>query len=168
MWICVIMLAVGPGHATLSRPTVGQEVPLEAVAADAVAVIRAKHNAPLDKYLLLVCSSKEQASLLKDSDAGVFVRYMAKIKSNLAIMAMPPQMADGPAFCVYFNGRTPLGIVPFSAGQTKTMKDEQVEKAYTAVSGTVPPTEHPPVLEKGQIQADDGTPVPSFQITGWK
>ena len=106
--------------------------------------------------------------MLKDSDAGVFVRYMAKIKSNVAVMAMPSQMTDGPAYCVYFNGRSPLGIVAFQADQTKTMKDEMVEKAYAAVSGTVPPTEHPPVLKEGQVQADDGTPIPSYQIVGWK
>jgi hypothetical protein len=48
------------------------------------------------------------------------------------------------------------------------MKDEAVEKAYTAVSGTVPPLEHRPVLEKGEVNADDGTPVPMFQVVGWK
>ena len=163
-----VIIAVGPGHVTFSRPMANQDVDLTAVATDAVAVIRAKHSTPLDKYLLLVCSSKEQSSLLKDSDAGVFVRYMAKIKSNLFIMAMPAGMGDGPAFCVYFNGRSPLGIVAFPREQAKTMKDEMVEKAYTAVSGTVPTAERRPVLEKGEANADDGTPIPMFQVTGWK
>ena len=169
MSICAIILAAGLCHVTFARPMANQDVDLKAVATDAVAVIRAKHSTtPLDKYFLLICSSKEQPSLLKDSDAGVFVRYMAKIKSNIAILAMPTQVPDGPAYCVYFNGRTPLGIVAFQADQTKTTKDEAVEKAYTAVPGTVPPTEHPPVLKETQVAADDGTPILTYQIDGWK
>jgi hypothetical protein len=167
--MCALMLAAGLCQSTFSQPIVQDDVNLEAVAADAAAVIRTKHTTPLDKYILLVCGPKEQASLSKDSDAGAFVRYMTKLKSTIAVLAMPTEMADGPAYCVYFNGRTPLGIVPFTASQTKTIKDEMVEKAYGAVSATLPPaTEKRPVLTKTQVAADDGSPVPAFQIVGWK
>jgi hypothetical protein len=135
----------------------------------AVDVIRTKYSGSLDDYVLLICTSKEQAALAKDSDAGAFVRQMMKGKNTLAVIALPSQLGKGPAFGVYFDGNVPVGIAMIQAADGKKINDDIVTKAYVTVSGAVQRGNGPrPIFEEGTVEADDGTKIRSLQIVRWQ
>ena len=161
--VCLYLASIG------SAKSAGQDnTSPEAIVTTAVAVVQTKNTSSLQQYFFLYCSSKEQASLSKDSDVGALARHKERVKSDLAVIAVPAGGAAATTYCVYFSGGKPIGIATIETADLKSLKDETVAAAYTAISGPAAAKKQPVIQKVDDISADDGSPISTFQVIGWK
>lgn len=143
----------------------GNSPTLQQIGAKAVFVIKKKRTESLNGYLLILCKAASWKALEKDSDLGPFLRYK-KAASNLdAIVAMPSDPKDGSTYGVYFQDYKPIGFVEIKTGKGEKVTEENLSKAYTAVTEDPGPSGAGEIsFETGQAYSDDDVPIPTLKV----
>lgn len=102
------------------------------------------------------------ASGLKDSDLGPFLK-VKEAKPGRSAACLFSQAKDS-AVCVYFDGRSPLGVVAAKAGANGSIAPEAVSAAYKAVSKEM--LKHTAELNftPTDLATDDGQTLPAFVV----
>ena len=102
------------------------------------------------------------ASGLKDSDLGPFLK-LKETKPGRSAACLFSQAKDS-AVCVYFDGRSPFGVVAVKAGANGSIAPEAVSAAYKAVSKEM--LKHTAELNftPTDLATDDGQPLPAFVV----
>lgn len=120
----------------------------------------------LDRFLGIYVSDQNWVSGTKDGDLGPFLKLKdAEGKAGRSVAFFFTEAKDA-AICVYFDGKTPFGVVAVHAAAGGSIQAADVAAAYKPVSKDM--------LKKGDqewhfnensINADDGTALPAFQIS---
>jgi hypothetical protein len=131
------------------------------IAADVAGNVQSKS---LNGFIAIFVEPKNWAAGLKDSDLGPFMKVKeAKAGRGAACLFSD---AKDVAICVYFDGDAPFGVAAVTVGAGGKIEDKDVAAAYKAVTKDM--------LKKGDVElsfapsdlnTDDGTPLPGFQIT---
>jgi hypothetical protein len=118
----------------------------------------------LDNHLAIYISQENWADGLKDGDLGPFLKLRdAKPGRSAACVFSGNKDA---AVCVYFDGKSPIGMAAVRAGSGGSIQPDDVLAAYKDISKDM--------LKKGgqewhfienPVNADDGASLPAFQIT---
>lgn len=121
-------------------------------------------NKSLNGFIAIYIEPKNWAAGLKDSDLGPFMK-MKEAKAGRSAVCLFSDTKDT-AICVYFDGDAPFGVAAVAVGASRKIEDKDVAAAYKAVTKEM--------LKKGDaefsfapsdVNTDDGTPLPGFQIT---
>jgi hypothetical protein len=118
----------------------------------------------LDSHLGIYVSEQNWAAGLKDSDLGPFLKLKeAKASRSAAFVFSSNKDA---AICVFFDGKSPFGVVAVRAGAGGGIQASDISAAYKPITRDM--------LKKGaqewhfaetEVNADDGTSLPAFAIT---
>jgi hypothetical protein len=102
------------------------------------------------------------ASGLKDSDLGPFFK-LKEAKPGRSAACLFSQTKDS-AVCVYFDGRSPFGVVAVKAGANGSIAADAVSAAYKAVSKEM--LKHTAELNftPTNLATDDGQTLPAFVV----
>ncbi len=146
-----------------NQPDAGGKEPLffVRIAADVAGNVQSQS---LNGFIAIYIAQKDWTAGLKDSDLGPFLK-VKEAKAGRSAVCMFSDAKDA-AICVYFDGDTPFGVAAVRAGASGKIEDKDVAAAYKAVTKEM--------LKKGDaelhfdptdLNTDDGTPLPGFQIT---
>lgn len=130
------------------------------IAADVAGNVQ--HNS-LDGYLGVYVNDQNWAAGLKDSDLGSFLKLKeAKAGRSAAFFF---STAKDAVICVYFDGKSPFGVVAVQAGANGSLQASDISAAYKEVSKDM--------LKKGEqewhfaeneVNTDDGVALPAFLV----
>lgn len=118
----------------------------------------------LDGYLGIYVSEQNWADGLKDSDLGPFLK-LKEVKPGRSVAFLFSAAKDA-AVCVYFDGKSPFGVVAVHAGTSGAIQASDIAAAYKPISKDM--------LKKGAqewhfnengINTDDGVALPAFSIS---
>jgi hypothetical protein len=131
------------------------------IAADVAANVQ--HNS-LDSYLGIYVDEKNWAAGLKDSDLGPFLKLKdAKPGRSAAFLF---SIAKDAAVCVYFDGKSPFGVVAVRAGAGGSIQASDISAAYKPISkDMLKKGDQEWHFTEGPITTDDGVSLSAFQIT---
>ncbi|HEY6352185.1 MAG TPA: hypothetical protein VI636_22540 [Candidatus Angelobacter sp.] len=120
----------------------------------------------LEGFTGIYVDAQNWAAGAKDGDLGPFLKLKdvpAKAGRSAAFFF---SAAKDAAICVYFDGKSPFGVVAVKAGSGGAIKADDISAAYKRVSKDM--------LKKGSqeyhfaeggITTDDGAALPGFQVT---
>lgn len=119
----------------------------------------------LDSFIGVYVAEENWSSGEKDSDLGPFLKLKdAGAKPGRSASCFFNEAKDT-AICVYFDGKTPFGVVSVKASGGPIQAGD-VSAAYKPVSKEMlKKGDHEWHFAQFQINADDGTALPGFQIT---
>lgn len=118
----------------------------------------------LDTFLAIYVSEQNWGSGVKDGDLGPFLKIKEAKPGRSAAFFF--NEAKDAAICVYFDGKSPFGVVAVKSASGAAIQPSEISAAYKDVSKDM--------LKKGDqewhftqngVTADDGTSLPAFQIT---
>lgn len=131
----------------------------------AVIVIKKKRTESLNGYLLVICKAPGWKSLAKDSDLGPFLKYKKAANNLDAVVAMPQNSKDGSTYGIYFQDNRPIGFVEIKTGKGEKITDENVAKAYAAVTEDPDPGAANQIrFESVEVFSDDDQPIPTLKV----
>jgi hypothetical protein len=118
----------------------------------------------LEGFLAVYIDSQTWPSALKDGDLGPFVKLKEAKVGRSAACFFSDQKDVG--ICVFFDGDTPFGVAAATAGVNGGIGANDIAASYQPVSKEMlkasPKEFH---FEPGDVNADDGTTLPGFQIS---
>ena len=117
----------------------------------------------LDGRLGIYVSEKDWAEGLKDSDLGPFLKLKEAKPGRSAAFVFSP-MKDA-AVCVYFDGKSPFGVVAVRAGASGSLQAADISAAYKPFSqDMLKKGDQEWHFEQNGVNTDDGTALPGFVI----
>lgn len=118
----------------------------------------------LDRFLAIYVSDENWASGAKDSDLGPFLK-LKEAKPGRSAAFFFTQAKDA-AICVFFDGKSPFGVVAVKAPAGGPLQPAEIAAAYKDVTqGMLKRSDQAwQFTEGGGVNADDGTALPAFQI----
>lgn len=130
------------------------------IAAD---VARNVQQGSVDGYLGIYVSEQNWAEGLKDSDLGPFLKLKeAKAGRSAAFLFTS---AKDKAVCVYFDGKSPFGMVAVQAAAGGSIKPEDISAGFKPVSkDMLKKSEQQMQFNQTDINTDDGVSLPAFLI----
>jgi hypothetical protein len=131
------------------------------IAAD---IARNVQQGSLEGYLAIYMSEQNWAEGLKDSDLGPFLKIKeAKPGRSVAFLFTG---AKDKAICVYFDGKSPFGVVAVHAGADGSIKPDDISAAFKPVSkDMLKKSDQELQFNKADVNTDDGVSLPAYQIT---
>ena len=120
----------------------------------------------LDRFTGIYVSEQNWVDGTKDSDLGPFLKLKeaeAKPARSAAFLFSPEKDA---AICVYFDGKSPFGVVAVKAGTTGSIQASDVAAAYKPFSkDMLKKGDQEWHFNEGPVNTDDGVALPAFQVT---
>ena len=116
----------------------------------------------LNNSLGLYVEEGNWASGLKDSDLGPFLK-LKEAKPGRSAACLFSQSKDS-AVCVYFDGRSPFGVVAVKAGADGRIAPDAVSAAYKAVSKEMLKHTAEQNFTPTDLNTDDGQALPAFVV----
>lgn len=119
----------------------------------------------LDAFIAIYISEQNWASGLKDSDLGPFVKIKAAKPGRSAAIFFTAE--KDAAICVFYDGKSPFGVVAVKSPAGGTLQPADIATAYKDVTQDMlkKADQHWQFTEGSGVNADDGTPLPAFRIT---
>lgn len=120
----------------------------------------------LEGFTGIYVDDQNWAAAAKDGDLGPFMKLKDAPAKPGRTAAFFFSSAKDAAICVYFDGKSPFGVVAVKAASGGGIQAGDISAAYKPVSKDM--------LKKGsqeyhftadQITTDDGAALPAFQIT---
>jgi hypothetical protein len=117
-------------------------------------------------YLGIYVSEQNWAAGLKDSDLGPFLKLKdAEAKPGRSVAFLYSTNKDA-AICVYFDGKTPFGVVAVRAGAGGSIQAADIAAAYKSVSkDMLKKGDQEWHFEENPVNTDDGVSLPGYQIS---
>lgn len=132
------------------------------IAADVAGNVQ--HNS-IEGYLGIYVSEQNWGDGARDLDLGPFLKLKeaeAKPGRSAAFLFSPYKDA---AICVYFDGKSPFGVVAVKAGTNGGIQASDVAAAYKPLSkDMLKKGDQEWHFNEGPINTDDGVSLPAFQI----
>jgi hypothetical protein len=117
----------------------------------------------LDGYLGIYVSEQNWAAGLKDGDLGPFLK-LKEAKPGRSVAYLFSAAKDA-AICVYFDGKSPFGVVAVRAGSGGSIETSAIAAAYKVVSkDLLKKSDQEWRFNPTEINTDDGVALPAFQI----
>ena len=118
----------------------------------------------VEGYLGVYVSEQNWAAGLKDSDLGPFLK-IKEAKPGRSAAFLFTNSRDK-AVCVYFDGKTPFGVVAVQAAAGGSIKPDDIAPAFKPVSkDMLKKSDQQLQFNSGDVNTDDGVPLPAYQIT---
>jgi hypothetical protein len=146
-----------------SRPSTEKKPPLFflKIAANVASHVQSQS---LIGYLAIYIDEQTWSAALKDGDLGPFLKGQ-EAKPGRSAGCLFTTRKDA-AVCTYFDKDVPYGVVAVRAGATGTIDGSDILAAYKPVSKQMLKKGKEDLnFTEGAVTTDDGTRVPSFQIT---
>lgn len=120
----------------------------------------------LEGFLGIYVSEQNWGDGLKDGDLGPFLKVKeVEAKPGRSAAFFFTEAKDA-AICVYFDGKSPFGVVAVKAGNGGSIQAGDIAAAYKAVSKDMLKKASQELQFNGiEINSDDGAALPAFQIT---
>lgn len=128
-----------------------------------LAVVQSKRPESLKGYLLIICQAPLWKALAKDADVGPFLRFKTAASDLHAVLVMPANPKNGSTYCVYFEGKKPIGFTEIKTAKGDKITGENVAKAYVALTEDYN-VKGQPIFEKGVVHSDDDIPIPTLVV----
>lgn len=123
-----------------------------------------QHNS-IEGYLGIYVSEQNWGDGARDGDLGPFLKLKeaeAKPGRSAAFLFSPDKDA---AICVYFNGKSPFGVVAVKAPAGRSLQPADIAAAYKDVThDMLKKGDQEWHFNEGPINTDDGVALPGFQI----
>lgn len=134
------------------------------IAADVAGNVQSQ---PLNGFFAIYIDDKNWKAAEIDSDLGPFLKKQeAKPRRSAGCLFSSSKDA---AICVYFDGDVAFGVAAVRVGPSGKIEAGDVAAAYKSVSkDMVKRGGEDLTFTEGNVNADDGTPLPAFQITSKK
>ena len=118
----------------------------------------------LNGFLGLYVAPENWSSAVNDGDLGPFFKLKEAKPGRSAACLFSG--AKDVAICVYFDGETPFGVAAVKAGASGKIEASDVSASYKNVSKEMLKKGNQEFhFEPGDINTDDGQPIPGFQVT---
>jgi hypothetical protein len=117
----------------------------------------------LQGYLAIYVSDKNWAEGAKDGDLGPFLKIKEAKPGRSAAFFYTGEKDS--AICVYFDDKTPFGVVAVKADPGKAIQPSDISGAYKPVSkDMLRKSEQELRFSSTDVNTDDGVSLPAFTI----
>jgi hypothetical protein len=118
----------------------------------------------LNGFLGIYIDSQTWPSALKDGDLAPFVK-LKEGKAGRSAACLFSGEKDA-AVCVFFDGDTPFGVTAAKAAASGKIEANDVAAAYKPITkDMLKKSDKALQFEAGDLNTDDGAPIPGFQIS---
>lgn len=157
----------GQNQRTQSQPAQNQSAPenndsllFVKTAAD---VARNVQHGDLQGDLAIYVSDKNWAEAAKDSDLGPFIKLKEAKPGRSAVLFFTGE--KDAATCVYFDDKTPFGVVAVKAEPGKGIQPGDISGAYQAVTkDMLKKSDQELRFSSADVNTDDGVSLPAFLV----
>jgi hypothetical protein len=161
--LCIVLAMATVLTVAQSRPSPEKKPPLFflTIAANVASHVQSQS---LIGYLAIYIDEQTWSAALKDGDLGPFLKPQ-EAKPGRSAGCLFTTRKDA-AVCTYFDNDVPYGVVAVRAGSKGTIDGSDILGAYKPVSKQMLKKSKEDLhFTEGAVTTDDGTRVPSFQIT---
>lgn len=117
----------------------------------------------LDGYVAIYIDDQTWPTALKDGDLGPFVKLNPAKPNRRAIILTSSKTK--PTICVFFDGNTAFGVAATGGMGGGEAATAEIAAGYKPVtSDLLTKRIHNPMLIPGEVSADDGTRLTTYQI----
>ncbi len=165
--IVAFLLAVGltlVGYSVASTPA-NDGPPIRKIATD---IVQIQHGDSLAGFILIELFCESWGRLSSDSDLRPYIEFAGGIEIEAIALFIPNDPnQESPTYCVFFDGLIPSGLTAVGPDFSGPPTAQNLSDLFQTIGAIeIPDGKEQLVFEKGEITADDGTPVPAIMIRG--